>query len=395
MNNYNKKSVRDISVGGKRVLVRCDFNVPMKNGVITDDTRVTASLPTINYLIEQGAKVILCSHLGRPDGSGFQAEFSLLPVAKLLSEKLGKPVTMASDIVGDSAKTMADKLNDGEVMLLENVRFEKGETKNNRELSQQLSGLADIFVNDAFGTAHRAHSSTAGVAEFLPSVSGLLIAKELEIMGGALSDPKRPFVAILGGAKVSDKIGVIKNLLEKVDTVLIGGAMAYTFLTAKGEQVGNSKVESEHIATATELLSLAKEKNVSLLLPCDHVVADEFKADAKTTVVDSIPSGTMALDIGAKTVKIYSDIIGEAGTVIWNGPMGVFEMEAFSHGTNGVAKAVAGSGAVSIIGGGDSAAAVTAAGLADRITHISTGGGASLEFLEGITLPGIACLEDR
>lgn len=393
---YNKKTIEDIDVSGKRVLARCDFNVPVVDGKITDDKRIIEALPTIKYLYEHGAKVILCSHFGRPNGE-FKTEYSLAPVAARLSELLNKDVQLAKDVIGDDAKAKAEALNDGDVMLIENVRFHKEEEKNNPEFSKALASLADIYVNDAFGTAHRAHSSTAGVADYLPAVCGYLIQKEIKIMGDALSNPKRPFVAILGGAKVSDKIGVINNLIDKVDTLIIGGAMAYTFFKALGFGVGNSLCETDKIELASELMTKAKEKGVKLLLPVDNRAGDKYSPDCKYLAVDSdnIPAGYMGLDIGPKTEKLFADAIVNAGTVIWNGPMGVSEWECFASGTRAIAKAVAESGAVSIIGGGDSAAAVEQLGYADKMTHISTGGGASLEFLEGLELPGIASLNDK
>ncbi|MBE7021900.1 MAG: phosphoglycerate kinase [Ruminococcaceae bacterium] len=389
------KTVEDISVKGKKVLVRCDFNVPMDDdGNITNDNRIVGALPTIQYLIEQGAKVILCSHMGRPKGE-FNMKYSLAPVAKRLSELLGKDVKMAADVVGDSAKALTADMAEGEVVLLENVRFHAEETKNVPEFSEKLASLAEIFVNDAFGTAHRAHSSTAGVADYLPAVAGYLIQKEIKIMGGALENPQRPFVAILGGAKVKDKIGVINNLLNKVDTIIIGGGMAYTFSKAMGGKIGDSLVDEERLDYAREVLELAKEKGVSIMLPTDNVAADNFSNDANQKVCSAmeIPDGWQGLDIGPETVKAFSDVIKNAKTVIWNGPMGVFEFENFAKGTIAVAEAVAAADATTIIGGGDSAAAVTNLGFADKMTHISTGGGASLEFLEGIELPGVACLK--
>ncbi|MBE7048866.1 MAG: phosphoglycerate kinase [Ruminococcaceae bacterium] len=388
------KTVEDINVKGKKVLVRCDFNVPMDdNGNITNDNRIVGALPTIKYLIAQGAKVILCSHMGRPKGE-FNMKFSLAPVAKRLSEHLGQPVKMAADVVGESAKALTADMADGEVVLLENVRFHAEETKNVPEFSKQLADLAEIFVNDAFGTAHRAHSSTAGVADYLPAVAGYLIQKEIKIMGGALESAERPFVAILGGAKVKDKIGVINNLLNKVDTIIIGGGMAYTFCKAMGGTIGDSLVDEERLDYAREVMALAKEKGVELMIPVDNVVADSFSNDAAQKVCKSmeIPDGWQGLDIGPETTKAFCDVIKKAKTVIWNGPMGVFEFENFAKGTIAVAETVAEADAVTIIGGGDSAAAVTNLGFADRMTHISTGGGASLEFLEGIELPGVACL---
>ncbi len=394
---YNKKSVEDIDVAGKKVLVRCDFNVPQdadKN--ITDDKRIRESLPTIRYLVAHGAKVILCSHLGRPKGQ-VNPKYSLAPVAKRLSELLGIPVAMANDVVGEDAKAKAAALKNGEVLLLENVRFHAEEEKNVPEFAKSLADLAEIYVNDAFGTAHRAHASTAGVADYLPAVCGYLIKKEIGVMGGALSNPVRPFVAVLGGAKVSDKIGVINNLLEKVDTLIIGGGMAYTFIKANGGSIGASLCEEDKLDYAAEMIQKAKDKGVNFLLPEDTVAADQFAADANTQIVATraIPDGWMGLDIGPKSVEAFSKVLKSAGTVVWNGPMGVFEMEKFATGTKAVAAAIAESNAVSIVGGGDSAAAVEQLGYADKMTHISTGGGASLEFLEGLVLPGIACLLDQ
>jgi len=396
MNYLNKKSIEDIQVAGKKVLVRCDFNVPLKDGTITDDKRIRESLKTINYLLDNGAKLILCSHLGRPKGE-FKAEFSMAPVAKRLAELLGKEVKLAADVVGESAQQLAAELKDGEILLLENVRFEKGETKNDAELSKKFAALAEIYVNDAFGTAHRAHSSTAGVADYLPAVCGYLIQKEISIMGGALTEPKRPFVSILGGAKVSDKIGVINNLLEKVDTLIIGGGMAYTFLRAKGYHIGTSICEEDKLDLANEMMAKAAEKGVKFLIPVDNVVGKEYNENTEHQIIDSdeLPEGWMGLDIGPKTSELFADAIKDAGTVVWNGPMGVSEWANFANGTIAVAKAVADSNAISIIGGGDSAAAVEKLGFADKMTHISTGGGASLEFLEGLELPGIACLNDK
>ncbi len=393
---YNKKTVEDIDVAGKRVLVRCDFNVPLKDGVITDENRIVGALPTITYLKDHGAKVILCSHMGRPKGE-FNMKYSLAPVAARLSEKLGVEVALASDVIGPDAKAKAAALNDGDVMLIENVRFHKEEEKNDPEFTKELASMADIFVNDAFGTAHRAHASTAGVADYLPAVCGYLIQKEISIMGKALADPARPFVAILGGAKVSDKIGVINNLIEKVDTLIIGGGMAYTFFRALGNKTGTSICEEDKLQLALDLLKKAEEKGVNFLLPVDNVIAREYSENATCMRIysDSIPDGWMGLDIGEKTQELYAKSIEGAGTVIWNGPMGVSEWENFASGTRAVAKAVAESGSVSIIGGGDSAAAVEQLGYADKMTHISTGGGASLEFLEGLELPGIACLQDK
>ena len=396
MNVLNKKSVEDIDVKGKKVLVRCDFNVKMEDGVITSDKRIVASLPTINYLLEHGAKLILCSHLGRPKGE-FKPEFSLAPVAARLGELLGIEVKMAKDVIGESAKALAADLKEGEVLLLENVRFHKEETKNDPEFSKALASLAEIYVNDAFGSAHRAHCSTTGVADYLPAVGGFLIRKELEYIGGALESPKRPLVAILGGAKVSDKIGVITNLMEKVDTLIVGGGMAYTFFAAQGHTVGTSICEEDKIDLAKEMMAKAKEKGVNFLIPIDNRVGLEYKADTEHKVVDSddIPDGWMGLDIGPKTEKLFSDAIKGAGTVIWNGPMGVSEWENFASGTIAVATAIAESGAISIVGGGDSAAAVQKLGFADKMSHISTGGGASLEFLEGKDLPGVVALNDK
>ena len=393
---YNKKSVEDIDVAGKKVLVRCDFNVPMKDGVITDDKRIVGALPTIKYLMEHGAAVILCSHMGRPKGE-FNMKYSLAPVAKRLSELLGKEVVLASDVVGPDAKAKAAALKPGEAMLIENVRFHAEEEKNDPAFAKELASMAEIFVNDAFGTAHRAHASTAGVADYLPAVCGFLIRKEVEIMGKALADPARPFVAILGGAKVSDKIGVINNLIDKCDTLIIGGGMAYTFFRALGNDIGTSICENDKLDLALDLLKKAREKGVNFLLPVDNVIGREYKEDTTFMRIysDSIPDGWMGLDIGEKTQELFAKTIADAGTVVWNGPMGVSEWENFASGTRSVAKAVAESGAVSIIGGGDSAAAVEALGYADKMTHISTGGGASLEFLEGLELPGIACLQDK
>ncbi len=394
--NYNKKSVRDIDVCGKRVLVRCDFNVPQdENLQITDETRILGALPTIQYLREHRAKIILCSHLGRPKGQ-VNEKYSLAPVAKRLSELLGCDVVMAKDVIGDSAKACVGALKDGDVCLLENVRFHKEEEKNDPDFAKALASFADIYVNDAFGTAHRAHASTAGVAAYLPAVCGFLIEKEISVMGKALADPARPFVAILGGAKVSDKIGVINNLLEKVDTLIIGGAMAYTFIKALGGDIGKSRCEDDKLDYAREMVLKALGKGVRFILPCDTLAAAEFKADAAPTVVCSRAIGElMGLDIGPKSIEVFTKAIENAGTVVWNGPMGVFEFDAFANGTRSVAAAIANSNAISIIGGGDSAAAVEQLGYADKMTHISTGGGASLEFLEGLELPGIACLQDK
>ena len=398
--NYNKKSIEDVEVSGKRVLCRCDFNVPTKEGRITSDKRIVAALPTIEYLVNHGAKVILCSHMGKPKGE-WKPELSLKVVADRLSQLLGKEVIMASDVVGEDAKAKAAALKDGDVMLLENTRFMKGETKNDPELSRELASMADLFVNDAFGTAHRAHSSTAGVADYLPAVCGYLVQKEVSIMGKALADPERPFVAILGGAKVSDKLNVINNLLEKVDTLIIGGGMAFTFLAAKGYQVGNSLLDGEKIDYCKEMMAKAESKGVKLLLPVDTVVADSFPSpidgpiEVTTVASNAIPEGKEGLDIGEKTRALFAEAAKAAKTVVWNGPMGVFENPTLAKGTIAVAQGLADSTAVTIVGGGDSAAACEQLGFADRITHISTGGGASLEFLEGLELPGIACLEDK
>ena len=396
MNVLNKKSVEDIDVRGKKVLIRCDFNVKMENGVITSDKRIVASLPTIKYLLDNGAKVIACSHLGRPKGE-FKPEFSLAPVAVRLGELLGIEVKMAKDVVGESAKALAADLKEGEVLLLENVRFHKEETKNDPEFSKALADLAEIYVNDAFGSAHRAHSSTTGVADYLPAVGGYLIRKELEYIGGALEEPKRPLVAILGGAKVSDKIGVITNLMDKVDTLIVGGGMAYTFFAAMGYSVGTSICEEDKIEMAKEMMETAKAKGVNFLIPVDNRLGKEYKEDTEVMVVDSdsIPDDWMGLDIGPKTEVLFADAIKGAGTVIWNGPMGVSEWKNFASGTIAVATAVAESGSISIIGGGDSAAAVQKLGFADKMSHISTGGGASLEFLEGKDLPGVVALNDK
>ena len=396
MNTANKMSVKDIDVAGKKVLVRCDFNVPLKDGVITNDKRIVAALPTIKYLKENGAKVILCSHLGRPKGE-WLPEFSLAPVAKRLSELLECEVRMSKDVIGEDAKDISATIKEGEVALLENVRYYKEETKNAPEFAKELASLAEIFVNDAFGTAHRAHASTTGVADYIPAVCGFLIQKEIDIMGKALDNPVRPFVAVLGGAKVSDKIGVITNLLEKVDTLIVGGAMAYTFLKAEGHNVGISLCEEDKLELASELLAKAKEKGVSLLLPVDHIAADKFDENAEPVAVEGkdIPDGLMGMDIGPKSVELFKEAVKNAKTVIWNGPMGVFEFKNFAGGTFAVAEAIAETDCISIIGGGDSVAAVTKLGFADKMTHISTGGGASLEFLEGLELPGIAALNEK
>ena len=432
MNYLNKKTVEDIDVSGKRVLVRCDFNVPMKDGEITDTKRIVGALPTVKYLADHGAKVILCSHMGRPHNifndvvkldkkekkkidampaeeqaaatekaleaaKGDVTKFSLAPVAAELSKLLGKEVIMAKDVIGPDAKAKAAALNDGDVMILENIRFHAEETKNDPAFAKELASMADIYVNDAFGTAHRAHASTAGAAVYLPAVCGYLIQKEISVMGGALENPKRPFVAILGGAKVSDKIGVINNLIEKVDTLIIGGGMAYTFFKALGHSIGTSLCEDDKVELAKEMMEKAEKKGIKFLIPIDNVVATEYSADAEWKVVDSdeIPDGWMGLDIGPKTRALFAEAVANAGTVVWNGPMGVSEWENFANGTIAVAKAVADSDAISIIGGGDSAAAVEKLGFADKMTHISTGGGASLEFLEGLELPGIACLNEK
>ena len=393
----NKKTVRDIDVKGKKVLVRCDFNVPYdENRVITDNRRIVAALPTIKYLIENNAKVILCSHLGRPKGE-VKPEFSLDIVAKELSRLLGQEVTLAKDVVGEDAKAKAEALKEGEVMLLENVRFEPGEEKNDEELSKKFASLAEVYVNDAFGTAHRAHSSTTGVASFLPAVSGFLIEKELNFMGSALENPERPFMAILGGRKVSDKIGVIEALLEKVDVLMIGGAMAYTFFKAMGYSVGNSICEEDKLDLAKELMEKAKSKGVKFMLPIDTKVGKEFSKDteSKTVKFTEIPDGWEGFDSGEKTIEMFKNELQSAKTVIWNGPVGLFEFDQFAIGTNSIAKILADLDAVTIVGGGDSAAAVEKAGLAEKFTHISTGGGASLEFLEGKKLPGIEALQDK
>ena len=397
MNYLNKKNIEDINVSGKRVLVRCDFNVPFdENGNISDPKRINEALKTIRYLVEQKAKVILCSHLGRPKGE-FNMKYSLAPVAAYLSKALGQEVKMAKDVIGESAASISASLQDGEVALLENVRFHKEEEKNDPAFAKELASLADLYVNDAFGAAHRAHASTAGVADYMPAVCGYLIQKEITVMGGALANPKRPFVAILGGSKVSDKIGVITNLLEKVDTLIIGGGMAYTFMNALGYSIGTSLCEPDKLELAKDMMAKTKEKDVKFLIPVDNVIADKFDKDAAHQVAksDHMPEGWMGLDIGPETAALYADAVKGAGTVIWNGPMGVFEWENFAAGTKAVAAAVAESGAISIIGGGDSAAAVEKFGYADKMTHISTGGGASLELLEGKVLPGIACLNDK
>lgn len=394
----NKKTIRDIDVAGKKVLVRCDFNVPLnkETGEITNDLRIVSALPTIKYLLEHNAKVILCSHLGKPKGE-IKPELSLKPVAKRLSEYLGFEVKLAKDIVGDDAKTLANNLKEGEAILLENVRFDKREEANDPEFSKELASLADIYVNDAFGTAHRAHSSTAGVADYLPAVCGFLIEKEVKMLGDALDNPVRPFVAILGGAKVSDKIKVIEKLIEKADSIIIGGGMTYTFLKAMGYNVGDSICELDRIDLAKETMKKAEEKGVKLLFPVDTVCGKEFSNDTEIKTVDSkdIPDGWQGLDIGPESIKIFTDELRKAKTVMWNGPLGVFEFENFAKGTNAIAKVLSEIDATTVIGGGDSAAAVEKGGFADKITHISTGGGASLEFLEGKPLPGIECLENK
>lgn len=393
-----KKTVKDIELKGKRALVRCDFNVPMKDGAITDDTRIRAALPTIEYLRNSGAKIIIMSHMGRPKGEA-DMQYTLAPVAKRLGELLGCDVTFVTSpqVVDDAVVKAAEGLSEGQVMLLENTRFRKEETKNEEAFSKQLAALGDVFVNDAFGTAHRAHCSTAGVADYLPAVSGFLIEKEVEYLGSAVDDPKRPLIAIMGGAKVGDKIKLIENLLNKVDTLLIGGGMAYTFLKAKGYEIGTSILDEESIDLADKLMKDAESKGVNMLIPVDVVCASEFSndADKKTVSADSIPADMMGMDIGPETVKLFAGEVAKAATVIWNGPMGVFEMPNFAVGTEEVAKALAASSAVTVIGGGDSAAAVKQFGLEDKMTHVSTGGGASMEFLEGKELPGIAVLEDK
>jgi len=421
--NYNKKTVKDIDLKGKKVLCRCDFNVPQdkKTGEITDDKRIVAALPTLNYLLEQGAAVIACSHLGKPvatfdsyvkkqaekgkDPASITKEewekslkkLSLAPVAVRLSQLLGREVIMACDVVGEDARAKAAALQPGQVLLLENTRFEKGETKNDPALAKAMADMADVYVSDAFGAVHRAHASTAGVAEYLPAVSGFLIQKELEIIGGALANPKRPLVAILGGSKVSSKIGVINNLLEIADTIIIGGGMAYTFSAAQGGKIGKSLLEADWMDYSKEMVEKAAAKGVKLLLPVDTVIADDFAPDANTQVVTAgeIPDGWQGLDIGPKTIQLYAEAVKDAGTVIWNGPMGVFEFAAFAKGTEAVAEALSKTDAITIIGGGDSAAAVQQLGYAEKMTHISTGGGASLEFMEGKELPGVACLLDK
>ena len=433
MSYLNKKTVEDLDVAGKRVLVRCDFNVPMKDGKITSDKRIVGALPTIKYLLDHGARVILCSHMGKPHAiltegfglnkkekaavaalpeaeqaaakaeyiakalAGDAKKFTLKPVADRLNELLGDKVTFATDIIGDDAKAKVAALKDGEAVLIENVRFDARETKNDPEFAKALASMADLYVNDAFGTAHRAHASTAGVADYLPSACGYLIQKEITVMGQALEDPKRPFVAILGGAKVSDKIGVINNLLDKVDTLIIGGGMAYTFMRALGNNVGTSLCEEDKIDLAREMMAKAREKGVNFILPVDNIISRDYDENAPFMRIysDAIPDGWMGMDIGPTTQELFAKSLIGAGTVVWNGPMGVSEWKNFASGTIAVAKAVADSGAISIIGGGDSAAAVETLGYADRMTHISTGGGASLVFLEGKELPGIACLDEK
>lgn len=392
-----KKTVEDIQVNGKRVLVRCDFNVPLDQNLnITDDNRIVGAMPTINYLIEHGAKLILCSHLGRPKGE-YEEKYSLKPVAKELSKRLGKDVKLSPEVVGEKTTALVNAMKDGDVVLLENLRFRNEEKKNDPDFAKELAALADIYVNDAFGTAHRAHASTEGVTHYLPAVAGFLIGKELDVMGKALEDPKRPFVAVLGGAKVSDKIGVINNLLDKVDVLLIGGGMSYTFQKALGGEIGNSLLEEDKVDLAKELIEKAKAKGVKLLLPVDNEAGDSFSNDALRITVHSksIPDGFEGMDIGPETQKLFADEIIKAGTVVWNGPMGVFEFENFAVGTRKIAEAMAQCKGITIIGGGDSAAAIKQMGFADKVTHVSTGGGASLEFLEGKVLPGVAALNDK
>lgn len=397
--NYNKKTVTDVDVAGKKVLLRCDFNVPMaksNDGTILDDKRIREALPTIQYLLEQNAAVIACSHMGKPKGK-WKEDLTLSPVAKRLSELLGKEVPLSADVIGPDATAKAAALKPGQIMLLENLRFEAGEEKNDPDFAKALADMADVYVSDAFGTVHRAHASTAGVASYLPAVSGFLIQKELEIIGGALANPKRPLVAVLGGSKVSSKIGVINNLLELADMVIIGGGMAYTFAKAQGGEIGTSLLEEDWMDYANEMIQKAADKGVKLLLPVDNICAEEYSADAKPECypADNIPADRMGMDIGPETRKLYAQAIEGAGTVIWNGPMGVFEFPAFAEGTRAVAQALADSDAITIIGGGDSAAAVQQMGFADKMTHISTGGGASLEFMEGKELPGVAALMDK
>ena len=393
----NKKTVRDIDVQGKKVLVRCDFNVPQtEDGTITDNRRIVAALDTIQYLLDNNAKVILCSHLGRPDGE-IKPELSLKPIAEELAKLLGKEVKLAKDVVGPDAKALTESMQPGEIVLLENVRFHKEETDNDPAFAKELASLAEIYVNDAFGTAHRAHASTAGVAAYLPAVSGFLIEKEINFMGNALEDPKKPFMAILGGKKVSDKIGVIEALLEKVDTLLIGGAMAYTFFKSMGYGVGNSICELDKLDLAQDIMKKAEEKGVKLMLPVDNKIGKEFKPDTESKIVSytDIPDGWEGFDIGPKTIEMYAEELKKAKTVIWNGPLGLSEFEQFAIGTDTIARTLADSDAITIIGGGDSAAAIERMGIGDKFSHISTGGGASLEFLEGKKLPGIECLEDK
>ncbi len=395
--NYNKKTIYDVDVKGKKVLLRCDFNVPQnkETGEITSDKRIVAAIPTIKYLLENGAAVISCSHLGKPKGE-WKTKLTLAPVAERLSQLLGQEVIFASDIIGEDAQAKAAALQPGQIMLLENLRFDIREEKNGADFAKALADMADLFVSDAFGTVHRAHASTAGVAAYLPAYSGLLVNKELSIMGKALDDPKRPFVAVLGGAKVSDKINVINNLLEKADTIIIGGGMAYTFKKAQGYEIGTSLLEADRLDYAKEMVEKAAAKGVKFLLPVDNLCAAEFSAEAEPVLVEgNIPENLMGMDIGPKTVELFAEAVKGAGTIVWNGPMGVFEFDKFAGGTKAMAKALAESGAVTIVGGGDSAAAVEKLGFADKITHISTGGGASLEFLEGKELPGVACLLDK
>ena len=393
----DKKTVKDIDVKGKKVLLRCDFNVPQdEDGNITDNRRIVAALDTIKYLIDNNAKIILCSHLGRPKGE-YKKEFSLKPVAKELEKLLNRKVELSEDVVGECSKTLINNMKDGDIVLLENVRFEKGEEKNDPEFAKELASLADIYVNDAFGTTHRAHASTAGVAKYLPAVAGFLVEKEINFMSNALKNPERPFVAILGGAKVSDKIGVIDSLLDKVDTLIIGGGMAYTFFKAQGYNIGNSMCEADKLDLAISLMEKAKSKNVKLMLPVDTVIGKEFKRDTESKVVKSteIPNDWEGFDIGPKSIEIFGDEIKKAKTVIWNGPVGLFEFDKFAVGTNSIAKILSEVDAITIIGGGDSAAAIEKAGLTDKMTHVSTGGGASLQLLEGKVLPGIECLENK
>ena len=393
----NKKTVKDIDLKGKKVLVRCDFNVPMdENQKITDNTRIVAAMPTIKYLLENNCAIILCSHLGRPKGE-FKPEFSLKPVAKELANLLGKEIIMANDVIGEDAKAKASKLEQGQILLLENVRFHKEETDNDSAFAKELAAMAEIYVSDAFGSTHRAHASTAGVAEFLTAVSGFLIEKELQFLGNAISNPERPFVAILGGAKVSDKIGVIDSLLEKVDILMIGGGMAYTFFKAQGYEVGDSICELDKLDIAKDLMKKAKEKGVKLMLPVDTKIGKEYQPDteSKTVAWTEIPQGWEGFDIGEETIKQYIEELKKAKTIVWNGPLGLFEFDQFAVGTNSIAKALAEINATTIIGGGDSSAAVKKIGLEDKMTHISTGGGASLEFLEGKALPGIECLLNK